>query len=83
MIREIKVAQDLGGRAIDYTRQIITAEDSGAPVGSAPVESAMHNLQVAAVAFTVQMAISACDGDAEVLRELEKRLVTYLRRGVG
>jgi hypothetical protein len=71
------VAQNLGDRALDYARQIILAEDSGAPIGSAAVERAVTDLQTAAVAFTAQLAISE-GHDPKVMRQIEAKVVEML-----
>lgn len=71
------VAQRLGARALEYARQIIIAEDSAEPIGSIAVESAVTNLQVAAVTFAAQLAISE-GHDPKELRRIEKKLVKML-----
>jgi hypothetical protein len=54
----VATAQGFGDRALDYMHQIILAEDNHAPIGSDAVERAITELQIAAVAFTTQLAIA-------------------------
>jgi len=71
----VTAAQNLGARALDYAREIVSAEDSGAPIGSDSVQRALSNLQLAAIAFTAQLALA--DGyERQRLRRIEKKLVT-------
>ena len=50
---------------------------------SAPVESALRDLQVVAVFFTVQLATSDGDCDSEGLQQLEDKLVATLKQGTA
>jgi len=70
----VVAAQCLGERALDYMHQIILAEDNRAPIGSDAVERAITELQIAAVAFTTQLAIAGGRPPAP-LRRIEKKLV--------
>jgi hypothetical protein len=65
--------QILCDRALDYERQILVAEDNGVPVGLEP----KMDLEIAAVTFTAQLAISE-GHDPEALRQIEKKLVEML-----
>lgn len=76
---DVTAARRLSERAIDYARQIIIAEDNRVPIGSHAVENAVSNLQVTAVALTVQLAISE-GHDPKKLRWIEKKLVKWLKR---
>jgi len=60
-------------------RQIIVATDHL----PAPVTSALRDLQVVAVLFTMQLAISDGHGAPEVLRQLGDKLVATLKRGTA
>jgi hypothetical protein len=73
----IAAAQGLGDRALDYMHQIILAEDNHAPIGSDAVERAITELQIAAVAFTTQLAIAEGQ-DPALLRRIEDKLVAVL-----
>ena len=77
VVRVVHDYQNLAIRALDYARQIIVAEDSGAPIGSDAVERSITDLHVAAVTFTMQLAISEGHGLKEMLR-IEKKLVERL-----
>jgi hypothetical protein len=70
-------AQALCNRALDYTHQIVSAEDNHTPIGSAAVEQAIIDLQIAAVTFTAQLVIAE-GHDTTPLRRLEERLVSRL-----
>jgi len=70
----VVAAQNLGARAIDYAREIVAAEDNGAPVGSDAVQRALSNLHIAAITFTVRLAISEGQ-EARRMRRIEKKLV--------
>ena len=70
-------AQALGDRALDYMHQIILAEDNNAPIGSNAVERAITELQIAAVAFTTQLAIAE-GRDPSPLQRIEDKLVAVL-----
>lgn len=70
----VSAAQNLGARSLDYAREIVSAQDNGAPVGSEAVQRALSNLQLAAIAFTTQLAMA--DGyERKRLRRIEKKLV--------
>lgn len=73
----VVTAPGLGDRALDYMHQIILAEDNHAPIGSDTVNRAITELQIAAVAFTTQLAITKSH-DATPLRRLEAKLVGTL-----
>ena|SRR6185436_2214570 len=73
----VAAAQGLGNRALDYMHQIILAEDNHAPIGSDAVERAITELQIAAVAFTTQLAIAEGQ-DPALLRRIEDKLVAVL-----
>jgi hypothetical protein len=73
----VATAQGLGDRALDYMHQIIFAEDNHAPIGSDAVERAITELQIAAVAFTTQLAIAEGQ-DPTLLRRIEDKLVAVL-----
>ncbi len=85
---EVTATQRLGDRALDYARQVILAEDTSlaslhgmthAPIGSEPMERAIVDLQVAAVALTAQLAISeGHDHDPKLLRKIEAKLITMI-----
>lgn len=72
---DIIAARRLASCAFEYAKQIIIAEDSGAPVGSPPVARALGDLHGAAISFTVQLAISRKHADPKALRRIEKQLV--------
>lgn len=60
--------------ALDYARQLIVAQESRAPIGSDAVARAMTAFQLAAVAFTVELAVS--EGlDPKIPRWVEENLV--------
>jgi hypothetical protein len=71
------VVQSLGDRALDYTHQIIFAEDNDMPIGSSAVERALTELHIAAVVFTTQLAIAE-GRDPALLRRIEEKLVAIL-----
>jgi len=71
----VVAAQTLGARALDYAREIVASEDAKAPIGSAPVQRAFSDLQIAAVAFVMRLAISE-GHEPKRLRRIEKKLVT-------
>ena len=73
----VAAAQGLGDRALDYMHQIILAEDNHAPIGSDAVERAITELQIAAVAFTTQLALAEGQ-DPALLRRIEDKLVAVL-----
>ena len=73
----VAAAQGLGDRALDYMHQIILAEDNHAPIGSDAVERAITELQIAAVAFTTQLAIAEGQ-DPALLRRIEGKLLAIL-----
>jgi hypothetical protein len=57
--------------------QIILAEDNHAPIGSDAVERAIMELQIAASAFTTQLAIME-GRDPSPLRRIEGKLLAIL-----
>ena len=57
--------------------QIILAEDNHAPIGSDAVARVITELQIAAVAFTTQLAIAEGQ-DPTLLRRIEDKLVSVL-----
>jgi hypothetical protein len=69
----------LAHSAIDYTRQVIIAEDNDAPIGSNGMGRALNDLQIAAFTFTVQIAISE-GHDPKAMRRIEKKLVAMFTR---
>jgi hypothetical protein len=71
------VVQGLCDRALDYMHQIILAEDNHAPIGSDAVERSIMELQIAAVAFTTQLAIAEGQ-DPTLLRRIEDKLIAVL-----
>jgi hypothetical protein len=71
--------QSLSDRALDYARQIFAAEESRAPIGTNAVVDAATAFQLAAVAFTVQLAVSE-NLDAEIPRWVEERLVAMFEQ---
>ncbi len=70
----VVAAQNLGARALDYAREIVAAEDSGAPVGSDAVQRSLSDLQTAAITFVVRLAISE-GHEPKRMRRIEKKLV--------
>ena len=72
---DIETARKLADSALAYAQQIIIAEHSNAPIGSEPVALRLSNLHVAAVMFTMQMAISKAHAEPNSLRYLKKKLI--------
>lgn len=79
VVADVAAAQRLGDSALAYAQQIIIAEDSNAPIGSPPVAGALSDLHVAALKFTVQIAISE-GADPKSLRRIEKKLIKRFKR---
>jgi hypothetical protein len=69
----IEAAQTLGSRAIDYAREIVSAEDNKAPIGSEAVKRALSQLHVAAIGFATRLAISEGQ-EPKRMRRIEKKL---------
>lgn len=80
---DYRAARYLSDRAIYYARQVIHAEDTRAPLGSADVQRALTDLQAAAVAFVVQFAISKGLGDAKALRPIERQIIGRLSQEIA
>ena len=69
----VTAAEKLGASALDYAKEIVAAEDGGAPIGSAAVQLAIADLQIAAITFVVELAIAEGCGSKR-LRRIEKKL---------
>ena len=77
----VVAAQDLGARALDYAREIVAAEDNGAPVGSDAVQRALSNLHVAAIEFVVRLAISEGQEPKRMHRIKKKLVAVFAHQG--
>lgn len=79
---DVEAVKNLINRAFDYAHQIIVAEDSHESIGSPTMLRIVTDLQVTAVAFTAQLAIS--EGYAhETMRRIEKKIVERLTARVN
>ncbi len=79
---DLVAAQHLGRCALAYAQQIVIAEDSGAPLGSAAVVSALRDLHMAAVGVAMQGAVSGGHPQPKALRRIEARIMALLKQRV-
>ena len=77
---EVETFQELCARALDYSRQIVDAEHSGAPLGSKPVTEAISDLKHAANKYTLMMILEENLLPVEEIQRIDNALTARLNK---
>ena len=77
---EIDATQKLASSALDYTKKIVVAEDSGEPVGTPKVQDALNDLKHNAVGYTLMMILSKNLLSVDEIQRIDDALTDQLNK---